>query len=81
MRWGDPAAVWIVAGSVLSVVGTILVTMGFNVPLNDRLAALDPEGSAGAELWALYRSRRTAWNHLRAVVPLAATACFILSLR
>jgi len=81
MRWGDPAAVWLVAGSALYVVGTVLVTMGFNVPLNDRLAALDPEGSAGAELWAHYRSRWTAWNHVRTAAPLAALACFILSLR
>lgn len=81
MRWGDPAAVWLVAGSVLYVVGTILVTMGFNVPLNERLAALDPEGAAGAELWAHYRPRWTVWNHVRTVAPLAALACFILSFR
>lgn len=80
MRWGDPAAMWLVAGSVLYVVGTVLVTVGFNVPLNERLAALDPEGAAGAELWAHYRSRWTVWNHVRTVAPLAALACFILSL-
>ncbi|MBL8687885.1 MAG: DUF1772 domain-containing protein [Rhodospirillaceae bacterium] len=81
MRWGDPAAIWLVAGSVLYVAGTIVVTMSFNVPLNEKLATLDPEGAAGAELWTHYRSRWTAWNHVRTVAPLAALACFVLSLR
>lgn len=72
---------WLVAGGALYVVGTVGVTMGFNVPLNNRLAALDPEGAAGAELWTHYQVRWTAWNHVRTAAPLAAMLCFILALR
>lgn len=81
MRWRDPTSIWLVAGSAFYVLGTVVVTTGFNVPLNNRLAALDPEGSAAAELWTHYQARWTFWNHVRTAAPLAATLCFILALR
>jgi uncharacterized membrane protein len=41
-RWEKPDAIYLLAGSLLYLVGTILVTIIFNVPLNDSLAAVDP---------------------------------------
>ena len=52
--WGEPGAQSALVGSVLYVVGTFLVTMVFNVPLNNALAALAPDSSAGAALWTRY---------------------------
>jgi uncharacterized membrane protein len=40
-RWGQPGAVAMLAGGVLYVLGMFVVTMVFNVPLNDTLAATD----------------------------------------
>jgi len=65
---------WIVAGAVLHVVGSFVLTVVANVPLNNRLDAADPDSPAGAEVWADYLVRWTAWNHIRAVLCTAATA-------
>ena len=36
--WNGPGAAYLLAGSLLYLVGTVLVTMVFNVPRNDALA-------------------------------------------
>ena len=46
---------WVVAGAALYLAGTVGVTIGGNVPLNDALARVEP-GSAGRELWTPTRS-------------------------
>jgi uncharacterized membrane protein len=70
----------LLAGSLCYVVGSLLVTIVFNVPLNNRLAAAAPESAEGAGVWAEYLRVWTAWNHLRTVLSLAATALFITAL-
>ena len=70
---------WIVAGAVLHVVGSFVLTMVANVPLNNRLDAADPDSPAGAEVWADYLVRWTAWNHVRTVLCAAATAALALA--
>lgn len=80
-RWGESGSSWMLAGGVLYLVGSLLVTVAFNVPRNNALAALDPNAAASASAWADYVSAWTAWNHVRAVLTLAALLCLILSLR
>jgi uncharacterized membrane protein len=77
LKWDEPGAGWVLAGCLLYVLGTIVVTIAFNVPLNDALAAVKPESTEGAALWAAYLSRWTAWNHVRTLAALAAAASFI----
>ncbi len=77
---GASAAAWLIVASLLYLVGTFLVTVVFNVPLNNRLATVTPESAAGAELWAHYLVRWSAWNHVRTVTSLAAAAGFIVAL-
>jgi uncharacterized membrane protein len=79
-RWSEPGAILLVTGSLLYLVGTILVTMFFNVPLNDALAAAEPESAQARGLWTRYVAEWTAWNHLRTAASFAATAAFILAL-
>jgi uncharacterized membrane protein len=79
-RWGEPGTVYILVGSLLYLVGTIGVTMALNVPLNNALAAVAPNSTAGASLWARYLVNWTAWNHVRTAAPLAAAAAFIIAL-
>ena len=81
LRWSQPGAVYLLAGGLLYVIGTFLVTMVFNVPRNDALAAVAPASPEGARLWADYLSSWTAWNHVRTVAALAAAASFSLALR
>jgi uncharacterized membrane protein len=71
----------IVAGAAIYIVGCIVVTMMFNVPLNNALAKVDPASDAGAALWARYLRVWTAWNHVRTLAPLVSCALFILALR
>jgi uncharacterized membrane protein len=79
--WAGPHPTLMLTGAVLYVVGTFLVTMVFNVPRNDALAALDPASADAAAYWARYLTSWTAWNHVRTAAALAAAACFTIALR
>lgn len=68
------------AGSLIYLFGTILVTIAFNVPRNDALAKVDPESEEGARIWAIYVREWTAWNHVRTVAALASSALLIIGL-
>lgn len=78
--WGAPGAAYLLAGGLLYVIGTFLVTMVFNVPLNNALAAVDPTGAEGVRLWTVYLSRWTAWNHVRTAAALVAAALLMIGL-
>lgn len=79
--WDSPDAGWLLAGSLLYLVGGVIVTGMFNIPRNDALAAVDPASAEGAELWRDYLATWTMWNHVRAAACLAAAAAFIIGLR
>jgi uncharacterized membrane protein len=72
--WHRPGVIYQLVGSLLYLVGSILVTILFNVPRNDALAVADPASADGAILWAGYVTGWTAWNHLRSAACLAAAA-------
>ncbi len=79
--WGAPGSTYLVSGSLLYLIGCILVTIVFNVPLNHALADVEPGSKEGAEMWTRYLSTWTTWNHLRTVASLAAAASFIMATR
>jgi uncharacterized membrane protein len=72
-----PGAGYLIAGSLSYLVGTVGVTIIFNVPQNDRLAAVDPAGAEGARLWPDYVRSWTAWNHVRTIAALIAATLII----
>ena len=80
-NWNAGGSGWLLAGSLLYLVGIVVVTMIFNVPLNDALAAVDPAGGEGAALWARYLDVWVKWNHVRTVAGACALAAFIMALR
>ena len=79
-HWKTPGALYLLLGSVFYLGGAMLVTIIFNVPMNDALAAAKPESAAGQHLWANYLANWTLWNHVRTVASLIATAAFALAL-
>ncbi|WP_244491163.1 DUF1772 domain-containing protein [Paramesorhizobium deserti] len=81
LNLSQPGAYMLLAGSLLYLGGIILVTMIFNVPMNEALAVVDPASPAGAEHWTGYLDRWTAWNHVRTITGIIASACFVLALR
>ena len=78
--WDQPGAVFLFSGSVLYLVGGLLVTMVFNVPRNRALALVSPADPNAATQWAGYVASWTAWNHVRTVASLAAAVLFIIAL-
>jgi len=80
-KLGTVSSAYLLAGSVLYFVGSFLVTIIFNVPLNESLATVTPGSPEGAQLWTHYLSSWVAWNHVRTIASLAALALFILSIR
>lgn len=80
-RWGDTGMAWLLAGSLLYLVGIIGVTIIFNVPLNDALAAVGADTPEGAALWTRYLAEWAPWNHVRTLSGIASLACFIMALR
>ena len=80
-RWREPDAIYLLAGGLLYLIGTFVVTMAFNVPRNEALAVAAPADPASAALWASYLTSWTAWNHVRTAAALAASAAFGVALR
>jgi len=78
--WQGVRSLLIVVGALLYVIGTVGVTIAFNVPLNDALAPLPPASAEAAELWGRYLVTWTNWNHVRTVAPLLAAAAFLKAL-
>ncbi len=76
-EWNEPFAGYLVAGSALYLVGVIALTIGYHVPRNNALAAVDADGPEAAEIWARYVVDWTRWNHVRAAAALAASAALV----
>ncbi|KRD52911.1 DUF1772 domain-containing protein [Ensifer sp. ENS10] len=70
---------WLLAaGGLVYVVGVLLVTIVFNVPMNDALAAAAP-GQAATDLWlGRYLTDWVWWNHVRTFASIGSLALFIL---
>lgn len=77
----EPAAGYGLAGAVLYLAGVILVTILFNVPRNNRLAAVDPASEDAGLLWTGYLAGWTVWNHVRTATSLAAAILLTAALR
>ncbi|MFJ8791197.1 DUF1772 domain-containing protein [Streptomyces sp. NPDC102462] len=71
-----PAARWARAGLAAYALA-FLVTVAFNVPLNDALAAA---GTPAAALRDRFEDPWVAWNAVRALLSTAATACLTRAL-
>nr|WP_242025372.1 anthrone oxygenase family protein [Leptolyngbya sp. FACHB-36] len=48
LRWHQPGSAYLLVGSLLYFIGTLLVTIVLNVPLNDALAIVQPDSAEGA---------------------------------
>jgi len=80
IRWQKPSAGYLLVGSLLYLIGTILVTIACNVPLNDALAAVDPSSADAGPVWSNYVKNWIGWNHVRAIASFAAAASFTVAL-
>ena len=81
LRWHHPTSIYLLIGSLLYIVGTIGITIVFNVPLNVALDKVAANSIEGSQLWAKYLVNWTFWNHVRTVAAFLATAAFAIALR
>ena len=80
ITWGEPFAPWLLAGGVVYLVGEIAVTMAYNVPRNNELAALDPDSAEAAARWPSWTAEWSAGNHVRTVAGAAAAGALCIAL-
>jgi uncharacterized membrane protein len=72
--------VYLLIGGLLYLAGTIGVTMAYNVPRNNALAAVDPHSAEAAKLWSRYYTEWTRGNHLRVAAGITAAALLTIAL-
>jgi uncharacterized membrane protein len=80
VRFDQAGSAWLIGGALLYIIGSLLVTVVFNVPMNNALAAADAASPEGQEIWKNYLVNWTFWNHVRTIASLLASASFIVGL-
>ena len=70
----------VMTGTIVYVLGGLLVTIFGNVPMNEHLNKL-PLEAEGIEYWREYGVIWTRWNHLRTIACIAGAVCFLLASR
>ena len=83
VQLNQPGSWWVLIGAIFGILGGI-ITMAFNVPLNNHLDTVDPDGLSVADAareWKAYFSTWTAWNHLRTVSSFVGAVLMVVGLR
>ena len=83
VQLNQPGSWWVLIGAIFGIVGA-MITVIFNVPLNDRLDTVNPDGLSMADAardWQAYFSTWTAWNHARTVTSFVGATLMLVGLR
>ena len=80
LGWATPSAPFFLAGALLYLVGTFLVTGLGNVPLNNKLAGVSAADPAAVAVWEHYLDRWTSLNTIRTGAAAAAVLLFTVGL-
>lgn len=82
-QFGRPGSGWLLAGAIVGVLGAV-ITIAFNVPLNNHLDTVDPTTLTTADAareWQAYLTTWTAWNHVRSATAMVAAALLLIGAR
>lgn len=71
---------WFLIGGLLYLIGNPVLTIAYNVPRNNALAAVDPDTAEAAEVWLRYLREWVPANTVRWVTAAAAAALMIIGL-
>ena len=74
---GQDNAAYLLAACGVYLVGSFLLTVSGNVPLNNKLARIDPVAQESVVVWQHYLKIWVRWNHLRTLACLVASALLI----
>ncbi|MBL8046336.1 MAG: DUF1772 domain-containing protein [Anaerolineales bacterium] len=80
-NWQTPQSGWVVAGSLIYLLGCLGVTVAFNIPLNNQLAQVSVQPAEAEAAWRNYAVGWTRWNHIRTISAVLALVLFTLALR
>jgi uncharacterized membrane protein len=83
VKLNQPGSWWLLVGAIFGILGAV-ITMVFNVPLNNHLDTLNPEGLSVADAareWQAYLSPWMAWNHVRTATAFIGAALMLVGLR
>jgi uncharacterized membrane protein len=76
----NAASQWLITGALVYIVASLGLTIVFNVPLNDELAAVSTTDPSAAEIWRRYLSDWTFWNHVRTATSLGSAVLLMIGL-
>ena len=79
----QPGSWVLLIGAILGILAAI-ITMAFNVPLNNHLDAVNPVGLSPADAareWQAYLTPWTNWNHVRTATSFIAAAVMLIGVR
>ena len=68
-----------IAATFIYVPLVFFVTVGGNVPMNERLDKMKPTSPEAAEYWKTYGRVWTRWNTVRTIGSIATAACYLLA--
>jgi uncharacterized membrane protein len=83
VQLNQPGSWWLLVGAIFGILAAI-ITMAFNVPLNNHLDTVNPVGLSAADAareWQAYFSTWTAWNHVRTVTSFVGAVLMLIGLR
>jgi uncharacterized membrane protein len=83
VQLNQPGSWWVLIGAIFGILAAI-ITMVFNVPLNNHLDTVNPVGLSAADAareWQAYFSTWTTWNHVRTVTSFIAAVLMLIGLR
>ena len=80
LRWNGVDSLCAVLGATTYVLGSILVTMRGNVPLNNALMRVTQADALAEAVWRNYLRDWTKWNTVRTIACFVAMALFVVAL-
>ena len=79
LKTGGGVTSLVVAGTAIYLLTVILVTIVGNVPMNNKLANMQPNSPDTISYWRRYGLGWTRLNHIRTTGAFATAVCFLLA--
>jgi uncharacterized membrane protein len=80
ISWNGTGSLCVVLAGATYILGSILVTMRGNVPLNNALMRVTQVDALGEATWRSYLTDWTRWNTVRTIACFVAMALFMIAL-
>ena len=75
-----PGSWLLILGAAAYLFGSFAVTIAFNVPRNNALAAVSPADVKSVDIWNKYLREWTRWNHVRTAACILSAGLLAVSL-